>query len=88
MTKDRTLRAAHVGLSIGHAGSFDDSKPRLIHDFRRLENVEVVAYCELYDASFLDVAKRYDPAAGLYSSVEDLIAGRGLRPGVRGALPA
>ena len=74
MPRDRTLRAAHVGLSIGHAGSFDDSKPRLIHDFRRLENVEVVAYCELYDTSFLDTAQRYDPAAGLYSSVEDLIA--------------
>ena len=73
--RDGTLRVAHVGLSIGHAGSFDDSKPRLLHDFRRLENVEVVAYCELYDSSFLDTAKRYDPAAGLYSSVEELIAG-------------
>jgi predicted dehydrogenase len=74
MTSNKTLRAVHIGLSVGHAGSFDDSRPRLIHDFRRLENVDVVAYCELYDPSFLDTAKKHHPEAGLYSSVDDLIA--------------
>ena len=74
MASDRPLRAAHVGLSAGHAGSFDDSKPRLIHDVRRLEGVEVVAYCETYDSSFLDEAKKYNPGAGLYSSLDDMLA--------------
>jgi predicted dehydrogenase len=74
MSTKKTLRAAHVGISVGHAGSFDDSRPRLIHDFRRLEGVEVVAYCELYDSSFLDIAKEHNPGAGLYSSVDELIA--------------
>ena len=74
MASDRPLRAAHVGLSTGHAGSFDDSKPRLIHDVRRLEGVEVVAYCETYDSSFLDDAKKYNPGAGLYSSLDDMLA--------------
>ena len=31
MANDKTLRAVHVGLSTGHAGSFDDSRPRLVH---------------------------------------------------------
>jgi predicted dehydrogenase len=74
VSNTRTLKAVHIGLSVGHAGSFDDSKPRLIHDFRRLEGVEVVAYCELYDPSYLDDAKEHHPGAGLYSSVDDLIA--------------
>ena len=74
MASDRPLRAAHVGLSTGHAGSFDDSKPRLIHDVRRLEGVEVVAYCETYDSSFLDDAKKHNPGAGLYSSLDDMLA--------------
>ena len=74
MSTNKTLEAVHIGLSVGHAGSFDDSKPRLIHDFRRLEGVEVVAYCELYDSSYLDEAKKHHPNAGLYSSVDDLIA--------------
>ena len=67
MSTNKTLEAVHIGLSVGHAGSFDDSKPRLIHDFRRLEGVEVVAYCELYDSSYLDEAKKHHPNAGLYS---------------------
>lgn len=70
----KNLKAVHIGLSVGHAGSFDDSKPRLIHDFRRLEDVDVVAYCELYDSSYLDDAKKHHPNANLYSSVDDLIA--------------
>ena len=74
MSTKKTLKAVHVGISVGHAGSFDDSKPRLIHDFRRLEGVEVVAYCELYDPSFLDVAKKHNPSANLYTSVDELIA--------------
>ena len=74
MLGDRNLRAVHIGLSVGHAGSFDDSKPRLIHDFRSLDGVDVVAYCEIYDSSYLDEARKYHPDANLYSSVEELIA--------------
>ena len=74
MGSDKTLKAVHLGLSTGHAGSFDDSRPRLIHDVRRLEDVEVVGYCEPYDSSFLDEAKKYNPAAALYSSLEDMLA--------------
>ena len=70
----KPLKAVHIGLSVGHAGSFDDSKPRLIHDFRRLEGVDVVAYCELYDSSYLDEAKKHHPNANVYSNVDDLIA--------------
>ena len=70
----KPLKAVHIGLSVGHAGSFDDSKPRLIHDFRRLEGVDVVAYCELYDPSYLDEAKKHHPNANVYSDVDDLIA--------------
>ena len=70
-----TLKAVHIGLSVGHAGSFDDSVPRLIHDFQRLPDVDVVAYCELYDSSKLDEAKKLYPKAGTYDNVDDLIAG-------------
>ena len=68
-----TLKAVHIGLSVGHAGSLDDSQPLLIADFQRLP--DVVAYCELYDSSKLDEAKQLFPGAGTYDNVDDLIAG-------------
>ena len=68
------LRAVHIGLSVGHAGSLDDSRARLISDFRRLPEVDVVAYCELYDGSKLDEVKEHFPGAGTYDNVDDLIS--------------
>ena len=73
MTSSGTLRAVHVGMSTGHAGSFDSSRPRLIRSFQQLEGVEVVAYCELYDSTYLDRAREFDPKAGLYSTVDELL---------------
>ena len=70
-----TLKAVHVGLSVGHAGSLDGSGGQLIADFRRLPDVDVVAYCELYDSSKLDEARKLYPGAGTYDNVDDLIAG-------------
>ncbi len=74
MTRGRTLKAVHIGLSVGHTGSFDDSNPRLIYDFRLLDDVDVVAYCELYDSSYLDEAKKHHPNANVYSDVDELIS--------------
>ena len=73
MTDKKVLKAVHIGMSTGHAGSLDSSRPRLIRTFQQLEGVEIVGYCEIYDPSYLDVAKAFDPAAGVYSSVDDLI---------------
>ncbi len=73
MTEKKVLKAVQIGMSTGHAGSLDSSRPRLIRTFQQLEGVEVVGYCEIYDQSYLDVAKAFDPKAGVYSSVEELI---------------
>jgi predicted dehydrogenase len=73
MTDQKTLKAVHIGMSTGHAGSLDSSRPRLIRTFQQLEGVEVVGYCETYDPSFLDQARAFNPAAGLYTSVDNLI---------------
>ena len=70
-----TLKAVHIGLSVGHSGSLDGSGGQLIADFQRLPDVDVVAYCELYDSSKLDEAKKLYPNAGTYDNVDDLIAG-------------
>ena len=81
MGNDKTLRAVHVGLSVGHAGRLDTSddetlgaRARLLTDVRRLPGVEVVAYCELYDSSKLDEVRTHFPGAGAYDNVDDLIA--------------
>ena len=42
----KTLRAAMVGLRHGHMGSIGPEKPGYIQTFKRLEDVEVVAYFE------------------------------------------
>lgn len=74
MATERNLRVVHVGISTGHAGSFDSSKPRLIRRFQELDGVDVVGYCETYDPSFLDKASKSNPKAGLYTNVDDLIS--------------
>ena len=73
MTDQKVLKAVQIGMSTGHAGSLDSSRPRLIRTCQQLEGVEVVGYCEIYDQSYLDVAKAFDPKAGVYSSVDELI---------------
>ena len=73
MTDQKVLKAVHIGMSTGHAGSLDASRPRLIRTFQQLDGVEVVGYCELYDSSYLDEARAFDPNAGIYSSVDELI---------------
>lgn len=77
MANKKKLRAVHIGLSVGHAGALDERnipRARLIADFRRLPDVDVVAYCDWYDSSKLDEARTLYPGAGVYDNVDDLMA--------------
>ena len=74
MGTQKTLKAAVVGLSMGHAGTIGPVKPSMIHNFRQMEGVEVVAYCEETEPKLMDEAKEYHPGAHLYDSLDDLIA--------------
>lgn len=72
MTK--TLKAAMIGLRHGHMGSIGPISSGYIASFRRLEGVEVVAYCEDTETELLNPALQYHPEAHLYTNVDDLIA--------------
>ena len=74
MAATDTLKAAIIGLRHPHAGTIGPSTPGYIHSFRQLDGVEVVAYCEDTDTERLDEAAEYDPAAGIYTSLDDLLA--------------
>ena len=74
MSNQDALKVAIVGLRHGHMGSIGPAKPGLIHMYRYLDEFEVVAYCEETDTSLLDPAKEHDPEAGVYTSLDDMIA--------------
>jgi len=74
MANQDALKVVIVGLRHGHVGSIGPEKPGLIHTFRHLEDAEVVAYCEDTDTARLDAADEHDPGAGVYTSLDDLIA--------------
>ena len=74
MSNQDALKVAIVGLRHGHMGSIGPAKPGLIHMYHYLDEFEVVAYCEETDTSLLDPAKEYDPEAGVYTSLDDMIA--------------
>jgi predicted dehydrogenase len=76
MSAARPLRAAIVGLRHGHVGRLDPQRPAPghIHTFKQLPGVSVVAYCEDSDSRLLDEARRFDPEARAYDSVDDLLA--------------
>ena len=74
MGTQKTLRVAIVGLSIAHQGTIGPERPYLIHNFRQMEGVEVVAYCEEDQPEILKDADVHHPEAGQYTSVDELIA--------------
>lgn len=74
MGTQKKLKLAIVGLSLGHAGTIGPKKPLFIANFRNMENVEVVAYCEEDKPSLLDEAGVHHPEAHVYDSVDELIA--------------
>ena len=74
MGNQDALKVAIVGLRHGHMGSIGPAKPGLIHMYHYLDEFEVVAYCEETDTSLLDPAKEHDPEAGVYTSLDDMIA--------------
>ena len=70
------LRAAMVGLRI-HAGGLEpDHNHGLIKSFHAQDDVEVVAYCEWEPAESeaLATLKQLDPAARIYTNLDDLLA--------------
>ena len=74
MATGKTMKAAMVGIGVGHAGTVGPERPRFIHTFRQMEGVEVVAYCEWFDPTQLDDAKEHHPEANRYDNLDDLIA--------------
>lgn len=70
------LKTAMIGLRHGHVGKLDpdNSKPGYAHTLKALSDIQVVAYCEDTDPQLLESAKKFDPGAHLYTSVDDLIA--------------
>jgi predicted dehydrogenase len=74
MANQDALKVAIVGLRHGHMGSIGPAKPGLIHMYQYLDEFEVVAYCEETDTSLLDPAKEFDAEAGVYTSLDDMIA--------------
>ena len=68
------LKLALVGLRHGHVGSFDEAGRGYITTFRQMDEVEIVAYCDDTGAPLLDEARKQHSGAGLYDSLEDLIA--------------
>ena len=74
MAADKELKVAVVGLSVGHAGSIGPERPSLIHNFRQIEGVEVVAYCEYNKPELLKDAEVHHPEANVYTDVDELIA--------------
>ena len=74
MAVDKTLKVAAVGLSVGHAGSIGPERPSLIHNFRQIEGVEVVAYCEYNKPELLKDAEIHHPEANVYTDVDELMA--------------
>lgn len=73
MAGDRTLRTAIVGLRHGHVGSFGPESPGYLHTLQHTAGVEIVAFCEDADPARLQEARRHYPAAGIHTSVDDLI---------------
>ncbi len=72
----RPLRVAIVGLRI-HAGTLEPERGHgLIKSFKAVPEVEIVAYCEWAadQAAALEALGQADPAARLYTSLDDLLA--------------
>ncbi len=73
-SNDRTLKAAIIGLRHGHLGTVDQKSSGYISNFRQLDGVEVVAYCEDVATELLDGVREHHPGASVYTSVDDLVA--------------
>ncbi len=75
MSIEKPLRVAMIGLRHPHVGSLDPTRPSpgYIHTFKQIPDVQIVAYCEDSDSSLLDRARAFDPAAGVYASVDELL---------------
>ena len=73
-SNDGNLKAAIIGLRHGHLGTIDQKKPGYISNFRQLDGVDVVAYCEDVATDVLNDARKHHPGASVYTSVDDLIA--------------
>lgn len=74
MANQQTLKVAIVGLSVGHAGTIGPEKTSFLHNFKSMEGVEVVAYCEELKPEILKDADVHHPEASQYDSVDELIA--------------
>ena len=74
MDEKKCLKVAIVGLSVGHAGTIGPERPSFLHNFKAMEGVEVVAYCEEIKPEILKDADVHHPEANQYSSVDELIA--------------
>lgn len=78
-----TLKVAFVGVAV-HSGTLDPDNPRpgILHTFKAMKAVEVVAYCIDPDASWatpddserLRVLREVERGARFYTKVDDLIA--------------
>ena len=68
MGEHKILRTAIVGLRHGHAGTVGSGRPGLLHTFRQLDGVEIVAYCEDTDSTRLDEAREHHPSAQFYDN--------------------
>ena len=74
MANQQTLKVAIVGLSVGHAGTIGPEVTSFLHNFKSMEGVEVVAYCEEQKPETLKDADIHHPEASQYDSVDELIA--------------
>jgi hypothetical protein len=69
MANQQTLKVAIVGLSVGHAGTIGPEVTSFLHNFKSMEGVEVVAYCEEQKPEILKDADIHHPEASQYDSV-------------------
>ena len=74
MTGSYPRKVAIIGLRHDHVGSIGPEKQGLIQVFRRLEEVEIAAYCEDTNTGLLNAAYEHGSDASVYISVDDLIA--------------
>ena len=74
MASQKTLKVASIGMSVGHAGSIGPERASFTHNWKQMDGVEVVAYCEEEKPEVLKDAAVHHPEANVYTSVDELIA--------------
>ena len=74
MSTNSKVRVAFVGMRHGHIGKIGPKASGYIEAIRQLEGAETVAYCEDVEPERLEEAKKYDPNASRYSSLDELLA--------------